>query len=476
MASAAATPTSPHADGGARKRLWTVWAILTLAVTTWQAATLTITPTGWQDEAQLTEIGRLVLEPHSTWSIEWLPQRNAPLHAFTYVAGLAQELAFRIHPGYAAVRAFDLVGAMAASAACLWWLLARGSPPALSLAFSLIFFLDPLFVSCYRKGRADGWALCFAFAALVFARRRWRHSMMFAGAVMAISVFLSPTAILVLPLCWNEWKDNRTSWRPFIAGALIVAAAVLLPLYPTWREMWQDLGIAITSNAQPSPAFLRAAYDTLVFSAPLFLMITTAALLTRRRLAAITLAIFLVIAATRFYEARVIYLLPYGLALLADAIRQSPFARRWHIATAVALLWAATFTLVFRPAIALRQRQERDVSRLVAVTRAIPAQSAIYLGAWELYYAGRMQQWQMFRSYGDQSDRAPLLARMDYAIFSAAEDRPEFRREMQAAGLSLHSVWLPQTGAGTKIFGQWLGQPYGPYLVFARHNPPLGVR
>jgi hypothetical protein len=120
-----------------------VWMAALLLSGIWQFSTLTLTPTGWQDEAQITEMGRVLLNPGTGWSAVWLPRENHPLRVVPYLGALLNESAFRVAPGYAGPRTLALLGAVIASALCLAWLRSRNTQPIMAILLSLALFLDP---------------------------------------------------------------------------------------------------------------------------------------------------------------------------------------------------------------------------------------------------------------------------------------------------------------------------------------------
>jgi len=78
------------------KKLWYIWTIFAIAMCLLQASTIDVLPSLMQDEAQITDYGRLALDPLSGWSVTWWVAGNKPLFLWSYLGPLFAELGYQI--------------------------------------------------------------------------------------------------------------------------------------------------------------------------------------------------------------------------------------------------------------------------------------------------------------------------------------------------------------------------------------------
>jgi hypothetical protein len=452
-----------------------VWMAALLLSGIWQFSTLTLTPTGWQDEAQITEMGRVLLNPGTGWSAVWLPRENHPLRVFPYLGALLNESAFRVAPGYAGPRTLALLGGVIASALCLAWLRSRSTQPIMAILLSLALFLDPWFVSVYRKGRVDCWALALVLAALIClckgrGSRVWMGT---AGIAFAIAVFVWPTVLFLAPLAIIERREagrgihsiaRHQEWTGLLLGAVAASLILALCFRPAWTELLPTAR-SLLQFTRGSASF-SLALATIRFSPVMCLAAVVAAFDRRIRVLAIaTGAVALAMVYVSFYEARAVYLLPYLLELIAagNDTRYARVASAMRAACIAIVVFGAGMNLVVRPALAYSQVEVRDVRQLTEAANAIPPGAAVYLGTWDFYYAGRVAGWRMNREYIGLLD-PELLRRSNFAIFHAQDVDPETVRALGETGLHPSMTLVRNTTPAHTA----PGRAYGPYIVFTR--------
>jgi hypothetical protein len=479
--------------------------------------TLDISPVFWQDEVQQVDFGRLTLEPGSEWSTKWSPRTGRPVRVWSYGGPLVHELFYRAAGKTPrAVRLAALLGAMLAATAMLGWLLARGTSPWPAGVVSLAFFLDPLFVKSYKGGRVDGWAFAAALGACWMLRRacaaptaaaRAYGYAALAGALAAAAAMTWQSAVFLYPLILLELvhllRGNHGRRRTlalsasFLAGGLAVAAALALPLLPQWSILVEDTRVFLSSSAAtgaPPAARLRkllrfgSMAGALNLSAIALITAFLAALLRREAgLLLATLAGYALIASTLIYSARVLYLIPYLFALtaglfLAPPHRTVPGMPRWARAVLliVLLVWTAGLSLVARPAVAFKERQDRDPQGLfqLAAEKIGEGPHEVYLDrTFEFYYAGRPLGWKIYAPNWEPAPQGStarehmlaLLRRVDFAVYRKRDLPGDANEGFLELGLHYVGTFCPNA-PGFACEADASPSVYGPYVLFAR-NP-----
>lgn len=483
---------------------WRVWAFLALAIAAVHALTLRISPTIWQDEVQIVDYGRAtVFERGTDWSVNWHPS-GRPIPLFNYLGGALQEGAFRAAGhSMAGPRAASIIGAVFAGCMCLGWLAARGAPPLAALAGALLLLLDPGFVQSYRGARVDCWAVgcCLASAWLLRAQAGqgmgWRWGA--AGACAAAGGLFWPSALFMGPLLAAEaWAGTRPGPGRgreavacavvFGAAGVVVVAGALLPFHREIQAMLGDL-LAVSQQGlhiKPSASFWDrlqwAGFGQAVKLGPWLFVLALPAFWVGRDWPLMLAfgAAAGAILATNAYVHRIVYLLPYGIGLLAGAaaVCARPEAGVWRRrllagATGLALGWGVLLTMAARPWLALRQAAGRDPQLLVeAANKAVgPGPLAVYVSPWEFYYAGRQLGWKQYKFPFEPETPASaawtgLLKRMDCVVFNERDLTAGHRAAITAAGFVSRGRFLEGGGAGAGLGAG--GRPYGPVEFFGR--------
>jgi hypothetical protein len=483
-------------------KLWAVWAIAAIVTVLVALPTLTITPTLWQDEVQILDFGRVGWPgADRSYAMTWLPGGRAA-QVLTYLGAYTQEAAYRLAGGSpVGPRLSAILGAYVASLALMGWLLARGTLPWVALGCALIFLWDPLFVEGYRGARVDSWAMAFMLFALWSVRAaggrqqsslgpaRWQ---VVAGLCVAVAGLIWVSAILLVPLLIYEvLAVRRFAGAPWMGAvvdllwvgaiAALFIALLLLPQLSHLSAMVDGLragtgkrvvaGIDVIGLLQP---YARSPWVPLAAVASLFIS----------RSAGLALALVAAVAGvlvTEAYVHRAIYLSPYFMAAIAGGattLLAKPRPRwltRWAVyATfAVMLGWSGGMTLAARTYLALKEAEGRNPTVLIAMTEQEigPGPHKVYLGNWELYYAGRGLGWQQFKmspeDWNDESFLA-LIRQMDHVIFSPNHSKRPTEELMAQLGFNARTATTSGPVAAANIGNRATASKFSEYVIYSR--------
>ena len=492
-------------------RFWLSWFVALLVIVGLRLFVLNIHPIIGQDEVQIVDGGRTLLNPHSDWSITWFPQ-GGPALASEY-GPLLQELGFRLSGSPIGPRTLSLVGAMLAATLLVAWLLSRGVIPRAAWLAGIAFALDPIFTESYGSARIDCWAFALCFGAAWLVRRpcgpavRARADFL-AGVLAALALAIWPTAPLLYPLLLTEFlvsgsveltrKQRLASvTRRVTFAALGGIAAIVVLLAPVLGRLSAFVDSARQSVplnvSAPDAGHSRLVTGMLGVFLPLsrapFLIAAAllGALLTKERLLlVVTLGCVLFVAATRAYHMRDLYLLPYLIALATSVLVGMPKETRRTTARkaagfliAGAATWGFGLSAVVRPWVAWQHRDVRNPAILMAVAKAEigPGRHTVLVRPYEFYYAGRQLGWRMFHLFARNDFKDPLyktlLESVDYAIVNSSSLDSATLSVLERSGLKTMSVppW-PSPPAPVRILGipafSDVDRTYGPYTFFAR--------
>lgn len=477
--------------------LWTSWLLLCMVIAVVQFQTLEIDPPVNQDEVQIIDLGRTILEPSSGWSMTWYVQGGHPTQYYTYIGIVLQEWAARSTiPSNLGPRLVAMLAAILAASCALGWLVSRGTAPWVALLIALALLLDPIFSNIYRGGRIDGWAMASCMAScwlLCLARERAARGLpvnvmtFAAGAFVALSFFLWASAPILFPLVLLECfylaralNRSRTtaagSWRAtafFSLGGGLSFAVLILPVLVNY-EIFSASVLAMFESQSlvagvQNPVFgLFATYD------PALLLAVIAAFAVRRDwglVIALTLSLLLA-HRTAIYLPRIIYLLPYGLAAIAFAWpaangrsmgRYAEFGR--YATLAFLLLFNTYQVLLKRPAVAMAQHPANDPQQLLAAMENVIGTGPyrVLLEEWQFYYAGRDLGWHMFLHSNpvDKQQYIEFLSSMDYVIMRAEQGWYGVHDKLEPAGFQFSSAISFATPASsrTRVLGLEVNVP-----------------
>ena len=489
------------------RRCLLTWATLAAIVFLVQSWTLHLTPTVWQDEVEIVEMGRVFLDPGTPWSAALIGDKN-PQPALRYLGPLMYEMAYRWSGGsFLGPRLAGLLGGVLFSLAALLWLRSRGVAEGMALAVALLLLIDPAFERSTRGGRADAWPLFCAVLGCWCVRQssagggarrvRWLLS---AGGLSGILPLLWPTAIMLWPLILIELLEamgrrkaavGRTEASTLLWPLTGALAAIVIALAPVWslvipsaieilhHVQWDA---AATKTGGSSLNLLSSVFAVLRYSPIWFALAVIGGFTTENRLLALGFGgVLLLTLATRFYLYRYLYILPYMIPLVAAGIhslsKTKPALRlpqpRWCL-TGLAVLWACLLSFGVRNYVALQERPWRDHAALVSLMEKEIGRGPhkVYIGPIDLYYAGRQLGWQMFRHvFGlPEAQMEQVYGRCDVVVRVPYEDPPELQAQLKKLGFddgaTVHVTYREMPPEFQKV--RYGSKAYGPYRVYRR--------
>ncbi len=518
--------------------LWT-WPVIVLAVVAIQALTVDTLPSIQQDDALITDYGRLTFDPASDWGVTWLVAHDKPLLLWTYIGPLLAEVSFRLGgPAGTGTRIMALIGGAAAATIALGWLRSRNIPVFAAMGLAAAFLLDPLFTYSQRMARVDSWVIAFGLASCYLLRlsagtdaSRGNYYRLAAGASAALASLTWPSAMLLFPLIGLELLSvvplaRRNSRRIglivcwFLCGAIMALIILLLPVWKNIEILLGDLSTMVTQNVSSPGSFpdqltsvldparwLKSVKTFGKLLAPFLPLMAVCGAVYRRDsgLVLVTAGTLMLIFSTLVYEFRLLYLLPYCIALAGGLFLPGKRSARWgrvpKTALAASVLWGACITLGLRSVLAYDKDQVNSRERIMQAARSAigPGEHRVFLGfTFELYYTGRSLGWKIFTPYVyfnyntagawtremEYEPRARfvrLLSGMDYALFHQSKLTPDLKTQLAEAGLQFdrtvvvneefrHPVYSkPESRTRSVILWFLRGEPsYGPYVVYHR--------
>jgi hypothetical protein len=419
------------------QNIWSLWLIILGVVFGIHCITLTISPTVWIDEVNVLEHGRIILDPNTDWSILW---SGKPLYLFTYLGAVFQELAFRVTQSMVGPRLSSILGAFLAGTFTLAYGKTRQIPQKIALMLALVLVLEPMFVQSYRGARVDSWAIAFCmgscwFFCLASSRLQQRKSatpwVLLAGGFAAAAQFAWLSSPMLFPLIVVEGigllqisSSPRQGLRLAVLALLGWAGTtllLLLPILPHFTEAVQGFQLLATVNQTlRERGNLISEIKLVVIDIiatykfdPFLLILFVAGLMfaRNRKLVLVSLFVIFLTVSTKVYALRCIYLLPYLMCVVGDVFKPLPQTaprnrekqQKFVVGLlALTLLWCLVFSLLLRPANALKQNQARDPGILQQAGLSLMGKGphSVYLSEPDLYYVGRSLGWKMYNFIG----------------------------------------------------------------------------
>lgn len=75
-------------------KFWGIWIVALVLVLLIFSLVLNVAPFLHIDEFMTVDLGRVILQPDSAWSIAWMTERSQPAFVFFYIGPVLQELAY----------------------------------------------------------------------------------------------------------------------------------------------------------------------------------------------------------------------------------------------------------------------------------------------------------------------------------------------------------------------------------------------
>ncbi len=438
-------------------RHWALWTICCLIIAFVHSFTLTIDRRVNQDEVQIIDLGRTVITPTTEWSLAWNVSLDAPVLPISYIGPAIQELAYRTtSPSIAGSRLMAIFSAILAATMLLGWLSKSTANPGLSILLAVVFLLDPLFADTYRQARIDGFAMAAVFFACwqlavaksrISAGRSCRTPVVIAGISFTASGFfwfsapiLGPLVVLELYRLLRvglvkqvEVQEKLVSqiilW--FMASCFMTLLILLLPISQHLDLYWQGIisNAAIQNRAAGTQTPIVQLFA--VYSPVLFLSGLISVFFCRDwGLYLALLVAICMIQLTMIYPARVIYLLPYLVAIIgcayssaAGSQRKVKFRKYLGGMIAASLAFGALTVLLFRPMAALEQRPAREIAQVKELLEETIGRGPkkVLIEEWSAYYPARELGWKYYLVGSPLSRIAysDFLTEMDYVIVRA---------------------------------------------------------
>ncbi len=221
-------------------RWWSLFLALVLAIF---LPSLGSAPLVWQDEVQIVDFGRVVLDPGTDWAVTWSTSDQKAVPPISYLGCVAAELAHRVTGGVLGSRLLCIAGGFLLGSLVLALLLQQGAPVLASLLFAALMILDPGLVQDYRAGRLDALAMAFVLGGALCLQRHarshdWRW--LVAGALaLACAPYIWLRAVMalpaaLLPLIFAGTMPDRKLLVTLLALVGLTAAGAALLLPPAW--------------------------------------------------------------------------------------------------------------------------------------------------------------------------------------------------------------------------------------------------
>ncbi|MFD3002752.1 hypothetical protein ACFS7Z_20440 [Pontibacter toksunensis] len=505
---------------------WGMWLLGLLVVSVAFIVTMDTGSYLHSDEFVTLELGRVILNPDTDWSINWLVDQQQPVILFSYLGAVLQELTYE-YGGQYGPRVSSLFGALVASTALVGWLLAKGTYRIAAFLLGMVFLLDPLIVQAFTIGRLDGWtmALCLSCCWIFVDTcnqlgeldpRIYTVRLLIAGSLACTALFIWPSAVFLFPLItvelFNLVNKIRSDGgklqeviRPvllFTAGAIITALLLLLPiaqlLFAQFSNALQSIKANTHSGSSEDPTSILqnsiGIVRALKFS-PFVVLLAFMVVFRCRQSGYVfsSLVVLALMVSTLVYINRVQYLIPYFIVCISNLFQHQHDSETSRIlrmsSLTLLLLWSIGLSLGLRTYLALDSQADRD-RKLVsqaALSLVGPGDHKVYV-PYEFYHSGRSLGWKMYRAYlayGNPLTPEMLkkvLSHVDYVIML----QPQLTKETNRA--LIEEGWLdkgnfhlynkpaePFDGITTndirvRNLYSIFQKPYGPYKLYVREK------
>lgn len=509
-------------ENRSEKWFWAKWVLILSVVFLIHLSTMGIAPFLHKDEFLIVDLGRIVLNPNTDWSIAWMANLNQPSFFLCYLGPVMQELSFQIVGQYGP-RLSATAGALLAATLIVKWLISKNASPNLSLLLGLVFLLDPLFVQSYGLGRVDSWMMAFCIASCwIIASISgklpctgfFKSGLLLAGASFAVAIFIWPTAVFFVPLIVLElvclgkvyyainksWKEQSAIVLYYAIGASLMSIILLLPISQIFFTpiynldgMETNIGVGVTKTglelAWYSIYQFIEIFRGLKFT-PVLVLVAGVYVIKQRQIGLVValccITIFLTF--TKVYIHRVQYLLPYLIAAVAGIYSLSesrsngdtfPFRKYFWAAL---LIWPIVLSVFARYILANDNPNERKRELVLKAAQSMigPGNHGVF-SSWEFYYPGRMLGWKMYVTYDailSVEGLKPILNHIDYAIVPSNDVTNNIASLFEKEGLiERGNYYVYQSPRESdkqsniqrlRLLFSIFRKPYGPYNIYVR--------
>jgi hypothetical protein len=461
------------------QRFWGIWVSCILVLSFIHMLTLSVDPLVKQDEVQIVDFGRTSLDLDTQWGLSWIISEDLQMFPVAWLGTFLQEKSYKLtSPSHLGARITSLISAIVAATMLLGWLRSRNTPLIVSLLLAIAFFADPIFSGNFRLGRVDGWAFAACLSAcwiirLASARIQssepvTRH-LVAAGFMTGLAPFFWLNAPLLFPLVLLEfWYLIQTVLKEgqpgqahkvlgmfgvFCMGAFLAVVIGLIPAMGHWDTYWSSLVTTVEVQSEAG-IHSKSFIDLFAVNDPLILVAATIAILIHREwglIIAFVLSV-LVISQTMVYLPRVMYLLPYVMAMIAGVagtVLADDYRHRFgrpvvNYLIAFLLVWNLGATFLIKPAIAITQSPANNADEILTELRRTigPGPKRVLVGEWSAYFAGRELGWQQFRyaAVPERGKYLTFLKSMDFIILTQSPLTNFTRSLVDEAGFELQET------------------------------------
>lgn len=458
----------------------------------------------WQDETQIIEMARGGITGKAEgWSMVSFGDRvlDSQSWGVYYVGGWILEKAYQ-NFGELGPRGITTTF-LFLSSLLLWWYLRRKTHDDWVAAIvALIWCAYPQFPVSVRGCRVDIIALTFFLSAIALLQFRPKYTfgriMLFTivGVIAALAQFAWISVFMLAPIVLLEMQEfsaeenipirRRTALIVAACiGFLIMATILFLPFIwhlDTTLSIFRRI-IELNTSQAKSEGFLWREFARFFFVFPGFYAMGLSALFIMRRtwlLAACFSFLALLSIATRIYEWRMLYFLPYAVVGASLLAAKTGHRRcRLMVVSVLCLMLAVSYsrTFIFRNLCDYFVRDARDYKRVVKILdEKIGRDVKIYNDCYDLYLAGRELGWEQrhIANYSAHELRKKMLEENN--LFIGDEQLVESGRrkgELEAAGYRKVATIDCTVAAPTSRLGKWLFKTgrcvpvYGKYAVWS---------
>jgi hypothetical protein len=404
----------------------------------------------WQDEVQIIDYGRSILDQSTKWSISWDWINGVPvLNASNYLGCFLQGSIFGLSAfNILGPRIFSLLGGIVCSFSLYYLLRTLGVQPNFSVVTSSAYLLHPSFFNSFLADRVDSWSIsfgiisCFIIARFCFSPTLTNKQILIYSLVagcaasfgfsfwltfpvltpLFLATFFSCKAIYPTYCFSSYFRRFITVIIFFLVGFVLVQGLLFFPIFLSGSlEGYKSTAFAVLRDKPVHDSFTESLKALLNISFPnmfalaLFIIFVLKSLLSDRReislsflfaffFGSLCIALF-----SRVYSWRVVYLLPSLYVFIGTSVvpaissphRGVALSLRFRLISAIALfIISFSFSMQkvtsFLPILNGSSRYAISSLFEIARTNISDKTSNVLVGAVEFYPVGRRKSWHMY--------------------------------------------------------------------------------